>query len=341
MTPPTPTQQPPAAPTPLTGLTFGIAAYIWWGICPIYFKLVAHIPPLEILAHRVVQTLILLSLFLLATKRLAQLRTTLQDRKTKLALTASSTLIAINWLTFIYAVSTDRIVEASLGYFINPLVSVILGMTVLGERPRPAQWLSLTIAAIGVAWLTYTNGSLPWISIVLAISFALYGLIRKQTKATSLIGLTIETAILAPIAIAFLILITTTNPTWLPKGAQTPLIDLSPTTNTLLIAAAGLVTMLPLLWFAKAAKALPLITLGLLQYLAPSLQFLMGVAVFSEPFTTTTAIGYATIWAAIALFATDAIARARRKQQKRPTLPPQTSHQTPPTQSTPNQTPNA
>jgi len=332
--PPTPTTQPTS---PLTGLIYGVAAYVWWGVCPIYFKLVAHVPPLEILAHRVVQTLILLTLFLLATRRLAQIRTTIADRRTRHALTASSVLIAINWLTFIYAISTDRIVEASLGYFINPLVSVLLGMTILKERLRPAQWLSVTLAALGVAWLTYQTGNLPWISIVLAISFALYGLIRKQTKAGPLIGLTVETAILSPIAIVFLILITATNPTWQPQGAQTPLADLSPALNTLLIASAGIVTMLPLLWFAKAAKALPLTTLGLLQYLAPSLQFLMGVAVFNEPFGPTRALGYALIWAAIALLAAEAITRAKRKQSQRPTLHPENPPQTPSIQAAPPQ----
>ncbi|MGH9458131.1 MAG: EamA family transporter RarD [Thermoanaerobaculia bacterium] len=277
----------------LAGVLYGVAAYGWWGLAVIYFKAVGSVGALEILAHRIVWSVVVLAVILTAWRRWGTVRAVLASRASLLFLGTTTVLIAVNWFVFIWAVTHARIVEASLGYFINPLVSVLLGFVVLRERLRPWEWASVCLAGIAVVWLTVAAGVFPWISLVLAFSFGLYGLLRKMAGVASLEGLTIETTLLVPIAGAYLV--------W--RGARGTLAfgETSVAIDVLLVAA-GPVTALPLLWFASAVRRLRLATVGLLQYIAPSLQFALAVTVYGEPFGGTRLVAFALIWTAIALY---------------------------------------
>lgn len=278
------------------GVAFGLAAYICWGFVAIYFKSVAHVAPLEVLAHRVVWALLLLVGWLALTRQLASIRPLLGDARTLWYSLLTTALIAVNWLVFIWAVSTGHLLQASLGYFINPLVNVVLGVAFLGERLRAGQRVAVALAAVSVTWLVVAEGAFPWVSLALAGTFGFYGLLRKKARLDAAMGLAVETAVLLPLAIAYL--------AWM--GAQGALAFSAADLRTSgLLVLAGPVTALPLLWFVAAARRLPYATIGFLQYIAPSLQFALAVFAFGEPLRTATLGAFAGIWTALVVFSVD------------------------------------
>lgn len=275
------------------GLFWAVAAYVWWGLGPVYFKAVDHVAPLEILAHRIVWSLVFLLALLALRRRWSALKGTLSHRPTLLILTATSLLVSGNWFVYIWAVTHDQILQASLGYFINPLVSVLLGFIFLRERLVPVEWIAVAVAAVAVGWLVLAAGLLPWISLFLAFSFGLYGLLRKIARVESLEGLTIETAIVLPLALLYL--------ARLEMNGTISFGSVSIWTDLLLVSA-GIVTATPLIWFAIAVRRLRLATIGILQYLAPTIQFLLAVLVYREPFGSNRLVAFALIWAALTLY---------------------------------------
>lgn len=268
---------------------------------------------MEVLANRVVWSLLLVSVVLAWRRHWGWLRTALGSRKTLLTFIATSLLLSANWITYIWAVSNGHVVDSSLGYFITPLVNVALGYFVLSERPRRAQWLALAIAAAGVVWLTVAAGRLPWIGLVLGLTFGAYGLLRKVAVLSALEGLTFETMILAPLAIAGM--------AWWWAGSPTSFPGPDLGTNLWLIGL-GPATTLPLLLFAFAARRISLTTLGLMQYLGPSIQFLLGLFLFNEPLTPNRLIGFALIWTALAIYTTDGIRTHRKSVATADAAPP-------------------
>lgn len=284
------------------GIWQAVAAYGLWGILPIYWKALQRVPALEILAHRIVWSLVFLIGLVLVRREWRGLTAGLRPARLRLYAGAAG-LLAVNWLTFIWAVNAGRIVEASLGYFINPLVSVALGVLVLRERLRRGQLLCVLLAAGAVVWLTLREGALPWVALVLAGSFAWYGLLKKQAPLPALPGLVLETALLALPALIF----------WAAREAtgQAAFGHAGPRL-TLLLAFTGVATALPLLLFAAAARQVRLTTLGLLQYLAPSLQLLLGVLVYGEPFGRDRALAFVLIWTALGLYWLEAVWPSRR-----------------------------
>jgi chloramphenicol-sensitive protein RarD len=285
-----------------------------WGLFPLYFRQVASVAPLEVVLHRSVWSLGFV-LVLLAVRRewawIAGLRR--QPRQVGW-LAFSALLIAANWLVYVHAMQTGQVVEASLGYFINPLFNVALGVLVLHERLRRTQWIALVLACAGVAWLTWTAGRLPWIALALAGLFAVYGLVRKTATVGALEGLAVETALIAPIALPVLWWWTVTHDGALARG------DVALNAWLLL---SGPLTALPLLLFTAGARRLRLVTVGLLQYISPTLQFALGLWVFGEPFDRARLAGFVLIWAALALYSADAVAAARGRG--RPVTPAPTS----------------
>lgn len=281
-----------------SGFLLAIGAYGLWGVLPLYFKLLRHVPAIQILAHRVVWSLLLLFVLVIALRRVRAIVTAARGR-TLLLLCASAALIAVNWYVYIRAVEDRHVLEASLGYFINPLVNVALGMAVLGERMRPVQGVAVGIAAAGVLVLTLAGGGAIWISLTLALSFGLYGLLRKVAAIDALGGLVVETALLAPLCVIVLAMAG-------PAGA----FGEDRATDALLVAA-GAVTAAPLLMFAAAARRLRYSTLGLFQYIAPTIQFLLAVFAFGEPLRGAHVVTFALIWGGCALYAWDG-ARAPR-----------------------------
>jgi chloramphenicol-sensitive protein RarD len=275
------------------GILLGIGAYAFWGLFPIYWKLLHQVPALQLLGHRIGWSFLLLAIVVLLAKQWQSFRqAALQPRVLRIYFVAA-VLIAVNWLTYVWAVNAGYIVETSLGYFINPLLSVSLGVIVLRERLRPAQWIPVGSAAAGVIYLTLVYGRLPWIALLLAFSFGFYGLVKKTAPLGSLYGLTLETGILFLPALAYL-LFSEFN------GAGAFLHD-TPLTNSLLVGA-GVVTTIPLLMFASAARSIPLSVVGILQYIAPTLQFILGVFVYKEPFDHTHLIGFGIVWIALIIF---------------------------------------
>lgn len=289
------------------GLQLGLGAYLLWGVLPFYFKALTHVGAAEMLAHRIIWSLAFMGALVVAWRRWPAIRAALANRRLMLTLAATSLLIAINWLVFIYAVVTGHVLEGSLGYYLNPLVSILLGVILLGEKLSRAQIGATLLAAAGVVVLAAGAGTGLWISITLALSFAAYGYLRKIAPVEPLEGLAIETALLTPIALGWLV--------WL--GAQgMGGFGYWNTGTTLLLVAAGAITTVPLLLFTAAAQRLPLSTLGFLQYIAPSLQFLGAVLLFGETLTTSHIICFAAIWTALAIFSADGWQRslaARRR----------------------------
>ena len=280
----TPTDQ----QTQRTGLAYGLAAFLFWGFAPLYFKAVDHVPALELLAHRIVWAIPLLAAMIWLQRAWRTI-----DRRTLMMLLVSAALIGVNWLCYIIAINTDRVLEAALGYYINPLVSMVLGMAFLGERMRPFQWAAVVLAAAGTLWMAIASGGVPWLALVLAFSFGLYGLVRKTVRVESLQGLFIETLVLAPLAYAYVIWLETTGPGSMNAfGLKTDL----------LLVAAGIVTTVPLYWFTQGARRLPLTTIGFLQYLAPTIAFLLALFAFDEPFDRARLVAFACIWSAVALY---------------------------------------
>ena len=271
-------------------------AFVWWGLFPLYFRVVTGIAPGEVLAHRIVWCLLFLAGVLSVRRQWAWLPQVLRQPKVLAAFTASALLIAANWMTYIWSVNNNHVIDASLGYFITPLFNVLLGYTLLKERPRRVQWAALAIAALGVLWLALQTGKLPWIALVLGITFACYGLLRKVAALGPLEGLTLETLVLAPLAIAALLFWARTGAGVFPSNALG--------TNVWLIAL-GPITAVPLLLFAVGARSLSMTALGLLQYIGPTIQLGVGVWIFHEPFTPARLIGFAAIWLALVIYTLD------------------------------------
>lgn len=279
------------------GLPYAISAYLIWGFVPVYFKLLNHVPPIAIVAQRILWSIPLLLVIMGLRKQLSEYAGIFRHRAHLRNLFASATLIAINWLIYIWAVSTDHILAASLGYYLNPLVNVLLGSLFLGERLRPLQMAAVAVAAIGVAVLIGNALDTLWVSVSLAFSFGLYGLIRKVTPVGSVPGLAIETTLLAPLALGAVF--------WYSQAGTGGFGD-DLTTSGLLILA-GVITAVPLLMFATAARRMSYASLGFVQYIAPSIAFLLGVYAYGEPLSTTKLACFVLIWTSIAIFCADAI----------------------------------
>jgi chloramphenicol-sensitive protein RarD len=280
-----------------SGLPYAISAYLIWGFVPVYFKLLSHVPPVAIVAQRILWSIPLLLVIMAFRKQLPEYVAIFRHKQHLRNLLASATLIAINWLIYIWAVSTDHILAASLGYYLNPLVNVLLGRLFLGERLRPLQMVAVAVAAIGVAVLIGDALDTLWVSVSLAFSFGLYGLIRKITPVGSVPGLAIETTLLAPLSLGAVL--------WYAHAGTGGFGD-DPTTTGLLILA-GVVTAVPLLMFATAARRMSYASLGFVQYIAPSIAFLLGVYAYDEPLSTTKLACFILIWVSIAIFCADAI----------------------------------
>jgi chloramphenicol-sensitive protein RarD len=286
------------------GFLFGIAAYLLWGGFPLYWPLLEPAGSVELLAHRILWSVVTLGVLVLVLRRSRQFRALFGDRRVFLLLALAAAVITVNWGTYIYGVTNDRVVETSLGYFINPLVTVLMGVVLLGERLSRPQWLAICVGGLACLVLTVDYGHPPWIALVLAFSFGTYGLAKKQAGAEAVESLTLETLLVAPLALGYLAwLVSHDRSTFGSEGAG----------HALLLMSAGLVTALPLLCFGAAAIRVPLVTLGLLQYLAPILQFLLGVLWFHEDMSTGRWIGFALVWVALAIFTFESI-RHRRQQ---------------------------
>lgn len=286
-----------------SGMLAAILAYTLWGLLPVYWKLIQHIPAAEILAHRIVWSFILLAVILAVRDYGRRMKKSLSHRQTLLAFAGSGTLLAINWLTYIWAVNSGFIVEASLGYYINPLVNVVLGVLFLKERLRPWQWLAVGLALAGVAYLTFNYGRFPWISLTLAGTFGLYGLLRKTATLGSLEGLSVEMALLILPALGYL--------AYLHADASGAFGETAST--TLLLVLTGAATATPLLLFAYGARKVPLSTIGILQYIAPSMQLVLGVVVYGEPFPRARFVGFLCIWIALLIYTTETVLRFRKR----------------------------
>ncbi|MEM5330027.1 EamA family transporter RarD [Paraburkholderia sp. JHI2823] len=290
------------------GILYAFAAFAVWGLFPIYFKTLHQIPALEMLAHRMAWSLVFVIAVLVVRRHWRWLGPTLRDRRLLGRFVASAVLLSANWGIYIWAVNAGHIVEASLGYFINPLINVLFGYVFLRERLRALQWAAVALATAGVAWLTWQNGAPPWISLALAVTFGGYGLLRKTAKLGALEGLALETVLLFPVAIVYLTIVGLAGAshfTHAPRGLQ------------LLLAASGPITAIPLLLFGAAARRIPLSMLGIIQYVTPTLQLLTGVLIYGEPFGAVNAVGYGAIWAALGVYSLEGVrslvaARERR-----------------------------
>ncbi len=275
------------------GVLYGIGAYVLWGFFPIYWKVLHQVSAFQVIGHRIGWSFIVLIFFIVITRQWQEFRSVASNAKTIGIYAIAGVLLSINWLIYVWGVNADFIVETSLGYFINPLLSVLLGVLFLRERLRSAQWIPVVLAAIGVIYLTVVYGRLPWIALSLAFSFGFYGLVKKLAPLGSLYGLTLETAIVFPIALVYLIFVEINGAgAFLHNGMR---IDL-------FLAGSGIVTTIPLLMFASAAKQIPLTMVGILQYIAPTLQFLIGVFIYKEPFDQAHLIGFGIVWIALIVF---------------------------------------
>jgi chloramphenicol-sensitive protein RarD len=276
-----------------TGVLQAASAYAIWGLFPLYFQAVAAVSPLDIVLHRALWSLAFLLVVLALLRRWTWLRDVVRRPRTLATFALSALLLSANWLVYVWAVNNGRVVDASLGYFITPLVNVLLGYFVLKERLRPAQWCALTVAAAGVMWLTFYAGALPWVGLILAATFGTYGLMRKTAPLGALEGLTLETLLIAPLAIGLL--------AWRTSHGAGSALDLD-TTVLVLLALTGPLTALPLLLFAAGARRIPMATLGVLQYIGPTIQFALGVWLFHEPFAGPRLAGFVLIWLALVIY---------------------------------------
>lgn len=301
--PDTPSVTPaPASPASGSGLAAAAGAFAIWGLFPLYLRALQVVPALQIVAHRVAWACVFVLAWMALRGELAGLRKVLTNRGLLLRLAAAAVLISINWLAYVWGVSSGRVVETSLGYFINPLVNVLLGVAVLSERLNRTQWVAVGLAAAGVIYLTIAAGHLPWIALTLAFSFGTYGLIRKTAQVDALPGLAIETALLAPLAGGYLL--------WCAVRGDGALGSQGGLTDALLVGS-GVVTALPLFLFAYGARRLPYSLVGVLQYIGPSLQLACALLVFGEPFGHERAVGFALIWSALLVYAGDGLFRSR------------------------------
>ncbi len=291
------------------GIAFGVTAWAIWGFFPLYWTLLEPAGSVEILAHRVVWSLLVILVVVVVLHR-GRLRTTIADRRTRSYLALAAVLISVNWGFYIYGVNSHHVVETSLGYFINPLVSVLLGVVVLGERLRRTQLVALCIAGVAVLALTVEYGRPPWIALVLALSFGTYGLVKKKANAGAVESLVVETMLVAPVALIYLGFLTADGDgTFTSQGAG----------HIALLVGTGVVTVIPLLCFNAAATRIPLSTLGLLQYLTPTVQFVLGLVVFGEPMPVMRWLGFSLIWLALVVFTAESL---MHRQSQRRTLDP-------------------
>ena len=285
-----------------SGILSAALAFLCWGLFPIYFHALGDVPPVQILAHRVLWSLGFL-LVVLALRRQWKWLSQVRQPRVFWSFAASALLLSANWLVYIWAVKNGHVIEASLGYFINPLVNIMFGYLLLKERMRPAQWGAIAIAALGVGWLTWQSGSVPWIALVLAATFGAYGLLRKTAALGALEGLSFETMVLFPFAAAYVV--------WLSVTGDNAFVNAPLDATRILLVLAGPITAIPLLLFATGARKIPLSILGLLQYLSPTIQFLLGVWLFHEAFSSDRLVGFLMIWAALALFAGEGLLRSK------------------------------
>ena len=288
------------------GILYGIGAYALWGFFPIYWKFLHDVPALQVIGHRIGWSFILLLLYIVVTRKWSDFKSVAFQSKTLGVYSIAAVLLTFNWLIYVWGVNAGFIVETSLGYFINPLLSVLLGVLFLRERLRPLQWVPVGLAAVGVGYLTFVYGRLPWIALSLAFTFGFYGFVKKLSPLGSLYGLTLETGIVFPLAVIYLFLIGAGDTgAFLHDGT---LVDV-------LLIGGGIVTTIPLLMFASAAKQIPLTIVGLLQYIAPTLQFLIGVFLYKEPFDHAHLIGFSIVWVALIIFALESYLANRAPAQ--------------------------
>ncbi len=285
------------------GFWFGLAAYLAWGVFPLYWPLLKPAGAVEILAHRIVWSLLFVAVLVLALSRAYHLRAVLADRRRLGLVAVGAVVVAVNWGMYIWGVNHDHVVETSLGYFINPLVTVLLGVLVLGERLRRIQWVAIALATVAVLGLTVDYGRPPWIALVLAFSFGTYGLMKKKAGVGAFEGLCIETAILAPLALIYLSV---------EQAQGAAAFGHEGLAHAALLAGTGVVTAVPLLLFGAAATRVPLTTLGLLQYVAPIMQFVIGLIVFGEKMTTARWVGFGLVWAALTILTVESMFRHGR-----------------------------
>jgi chloramphenicol-sensitive protein RarD len=282
-----------------TGMLYAALAFSIWGLFPLYFHAVGSVGALEILAHRMLWSLLFLGLVLTFRRQWKWLGQALRQPRVVGSFIASALLLSANWFTYIWAVNHGHVIDASLGYFLTPLVNVMLGYALLHERLRRGQWLAIALAAGGVAWLAWQAGQLPWIAMLLAATFGGYGLLRKTAALGALEGLSFETLILFPLAFAYL--------GWLMLAGQSAFIATDAAGTRWLLVAAGPITAIPLLLFAAGARRIPLSVLGLLQYIAPTIQLLLGIWIFQETFSAERMVGFIIIWSALALYAAEGL----------------------------------
>jgi len=288
-----------------TGILSAALAFLCWGLFPLYFHAIGDVPALQILANRMLWSLAFLLIVLTLRRQWGWLHQVRQPR-VFWSFVASAILLAANWLLYIWAVNNGHVIEASLGYFITPLVNIMVGFLLLKERLRPFQWGVIGLAALGVAWLTWQSGNVPWVALFLAATFGGYGLLRKTAALGALEGLSFETMVLFPVAAAYV--------AWLTLHGENAFINTASDSTRWLLLASGPIIAIPLLLFANGARRIPLSILGLLQYLAPTIQFLLGVLLFKEAFTADRLVGFAMIWAALALFAGEGLLRRGQAQ---------------------------
>jgi len=289
-----------------TGILAALGAYILWGLFPLYLKFLDHVPPGEILGHRVVWSLVFVAILLLVRKQWDWVIQVKQSPRLILIAFASALVLGINWLTYILAATSGHIVEASLGYFISPLLNVLLGVVILGERLRPLQWLASGIALGGVLYIAVMVGEPPWIALILAFSFGFYGLIRKNSPLRSLEGLSLETLVSVVPALGYLLYLSQQNVTYFAQGQMS---------DDLLLAGTGITTALPLILFAYSAQRITLSLLGLLQYIGPTIQIVLGVWLFNEAFSGPKVIGFSLIWIALIVYSLEGFYRHQKNQQ--------------------------
>jgi chloramphenicol-sensitive protein RarD len=285
------------------GVWYAVCAYVCWGLFPIYWKQLDHVPALQLIGHRILWSFVMLAAIIGTTRQWQAFRRASFNTSVLRVYTVAAALVTVNWFTFVWAVNSGYVVETSLGYFINPLVNVLFGVLFLREWLRPVQWIAIGLAAAGVLYLTILYGSLPWIALVLALSFGSYGLVKKKGLLGSVHGLALETAILTPLAIAYLMYVGLRgNGALLHDGLR----------SDLLLLGTGAVTTIPLLFFASAVRRIPLSLLGVLQYIAPTMQFLLGVLLYREPFTSAQFVGFAMVWAALIVLGVEGFLVHRR-----------------------------
>ena len=284
------------------GLALGLAAYGLWGAFPLYFPLLEPGGPVEILAHRVVWSMLTTALLVVLLRRGPQLRAIVADRRTRRLLVVAAAVISVNWAMFIYGVNSGRVVETSLGYFVNPLVTVLIGVVVIGERLRRVQWVALSIGLLAVLVLTVDYGRPPWLALVLAFSFGTYGLAKKKAGVGAVESLAFETAVISPVALGYLL--------WLATSGQGSFTTEGPAHVALLVSA-GLVTAVPLICFSAAATRISMVHLGLLQYLTPFCQLAIGILVVGEEMPLERWIGFALVWVALAVFTVEGLRHRR------------------------------